>query len=158
MQDKKYHLPTESILIINKSVIQHFKNYVQEPKDKKRESGGQLFSHNPHKKNVVIDRITGPYISDKSSRYSWKPDVQKMSKDRENLFEEQYYIVGLWHTHPEGYPKSSNQDKKTCRKHLDLLEENYNGFLLCTMGYENLLVEYLDRSTMKWYKLIEVKG
>ena len=157
MNQQAYILPNGSKIEFSANVIQHFKENVQLPQNKKsREAGGQLFSPNPNEAYVYINTITGPNISDKRSKYSWKPDTNIMSSDRDNFFKDGMFVVGLWHTHPERYPQSSSQDKVTCLKHLNLLDQSYQGILLITVGYEDISVEYLEKITNQWHKLNEV--
>lgn len=158
MSDQKiFLLPNNVKVEFSANVILHFIRNAQLPKNKKNvEVGGQLFSLNPHESHIIIDTATGPYASDKSSKYFWKPDAKQMSSDRKNLFCKSLYVVGLWHTHPEAYPQSSAQDKITSLKHLNLLDKTYQGFLLITVGFKELSVEYLEKSTKKWYLLKEI--
>lgn len=156
MNQRIYILPNGSKIEFSTNVIQHFKENIQSPQNKKsREAGGQLFAQNPNEAYVYVNIITGPYASDKRSKYSWKPDTSIMSNDRDKLFKDGIFVIGLWHTHPEMYPQSSSQDKSTCLQHLNLLDSSYQGFLLITVGYEDILVEYLDKQTNQWYKLKE---
>lgn len=156
MNQRIYILPNGSQIEFTTNIIQHFQENKQFPQNKKsREAGGQLFSPNPNEAYVYVNIITGPYSSDKRSKYSWKPDTSIMSNDRDKLFKDDMFVVGLWHTHPEMYPKSSSQDKTTCLQHLNLLDRSYQGFLLITVGYEDILVEYLDKQTNQWHKLKE---
>lgn len=152
-----YILPDEKTKIVfSDEVLKHMLSFIQD-KGHLPEAGGQLFSKNPDNERIVIDKITGPYPTDRRSRYSWVPDTKKMSDDRERLFHNGWYIVGLWHTHPELKPKSSLKDKITCEKHLQLLDSAYKGFLLITIGNEcknlALATEYLERINHKWHKL-----
>ena len=148
-----YLLPDKKTKVIfSKNVLEHMFSFVQD-KYHLSEAGGQLFSRNPDDANIIIDEITGPYLSDKRSRYNWIPDVTKMSSDREQLFDKGSYIIGLWHTHQELTPHPSQKDKVTCEKHLQLLDSVYRGFLLITMGNGSpnpvLSIEYLERKDYK---------
>lgn len=152
-----YVLPdNKTKIIFSQNVLEHMFSFVQD-KVHLPEAGGQLFSKNPDDGNIIIDEITGPYPTDKRSRYNWIPDITKMSFDREQLFDKGLYIVGLWHTHPELTPHSSQKDKITCEKHLQLLDSVYRGFLLITIGNGSpnpvLSTEYLERKGYKWHKL-----
>lgn len=152
-----YELPNGSTKIFfSEAVINHMRNNIQNDSEQSYEVGGQLFAQNICEAPVCICKITGPYPTDQRSRYGWVPDTDLMSKDRITCFNSGLYVVGLWHTHPESVPTSSLQDRQTAEKHLDLLEDCYNGFLLITMGYDHVSVEYLTRKDKVWHQLEEV--
>lgn len=157
MTHYSYQLPNKKTTIVfSHNVLTHMFSFAQD-KPHLREAGGQLFSRNPDESTIIIDVITGPYFTDKQTRYNWIPDVTKMSFDRERLFVQETYVVGLWHTHPERIPCPSRKDKVTCEKHLRLLDPVYKGFLLITLGNGHpipaISVEYLERDNHKWHNL-----
>ncbi|MFD1261675.1 MPN domain-containing protein [Entomomonas asaccharolytica] len=158
INNHSYILPDKKTKIIFSEKILTYMFSLAQNKPYMTESGGQIFCKNPDDANIIIDEITGPYPTDKRSRYSWIPDVKQMSNDRELLFGKGFYIAGLWHTHPELKPKSSSKDRMTGQKHLQLLDPVYKGFLLITMGnggkFPILSVEYLERKNYQWHTLI----
>lgn len=152
-----YILPDEKTKIIfSQTVLKHIYSNIQN-KIYLPEAGGQIFSKNPDEANIIINGITGPYLTDRRSRYGWVPDIKQMSFDREYLFNKGLYIMGLWHTHPEPRPTPSRKDQITCEKHLQMLDPVYKGFFLITAGNTDqrfmLSVEYLERKSHSWYKL-----
>ena len=157
MMHYSYLLPNKKTTVVfSQNVLTHMFSFAQD-KSRLAEAGGQLFSRNPDETTIVIDEITGPYLTDKRTRYSWIPDATNMSFDREKLFSQEVYVVGLWHTHPERIPRPSRKDKVTCEKHLRLLDPAYKGFLLITLGNGRpipaISIEYLERVNYKWHSL-----
>ncbi|MBI6949358.1 Mov34/MPN/PAD-1 family protein [Pseudomonas koreensis] len=145
-------------MLIKSDVLGGFYSNIQN-KCFKKEAGGQLFSRNINANPIVIERSTGPYPSDQRGRHSWKPNKEQLIKDREALFKNGLYVVGLWHTHPQATPHPSTIDRSTCEAHASLLDSSYNGFLMITVGNSgsppNLSVYFSDRKTKNWYSLTE---
>ena len=99
-----------------------------------RETGGQLFSPNPHESSVVICVASGPHPQDIRSRHNFVPNLDSAIRDREEQFNFGNHAVGLWHTHPESNPSPSTQDYETTRKYLEAFDGTMDGFLLLILG------------------------
>lgn len=142
-----------SEIIFSENVVNWINSNIQSKDAQSFEAGGQLFADLSKSGDIDICEITGPYDSDKRSRYGWAPDTDIMSQDRVDYFKKGINVVGLWHTHPESIPSSSLEDRQTAEKHLNLLESAYTGFLLITMGYNAMSVELITRHDKQWHKL-----
>lgn len=58
----------------------------------------------------------------------------RANNDRHVQFKDGRYAVGLWHTHPEHWPRPSGQDEQTTRAYLESFQGDMTGFLLVILG------------------------
>lgn len=159
MIERRFVLPqNRGEILIESEVLKYLNSFLQTaffiP-----ESGGQIFSPNPDERLVRICKATGPYIFDKRTRNSFKPNIKKAMKDRQVLFGKGLYSVGLWHTHPESCPFPSDTDKKTTVEYLNAFNGDMDGFLQIILGNKGEPVNigiWIALNTGAWIKLKEV--
>lgn len=120
-------------VVFTDSTLRHMYEFAQR-RFYSKESGGQLFSPNPHHEFVEITHATGPYPEDKRSRSTFVMAEGRANNDRHVHFKDGRYAVGLWHTHPEHWPRPSSQDEQTTRAYLEGFQGDMTGFLLVILG------------------------
>lgn len=161
MTERSFRLPDDrGIIKFSAAVLTHMYCYAQN-NFWKTEAGGQLFSKTPECESVLIDLATGPYPSDRRSRYGFRPDLNAANRDREENFKLDYHAVGLWHTHPESIPSPSPTDRTTACEYLHAFNGEMDGFLLVILGNRgsplNICVWLASTAPGKpWLKLDEV--
>ncbi|MVF14468.1 hypothetical protein FT643_20225 [Ketobacter sp. MCCC 1A13808] len=161
MSERSFRLPGDrGIIQFSTEVLTHMYSHAQ-TNFWKTEAGGQLFSDTPESVTVYIDIATGPYPSDRRSRYGFHPDLNIANRDRKDNFLRGYHAVGLWHTHPESTPSPSGTDRQTACEYLRSFNGEMDGFLLVIIGNRgtplNLCVWLASIDSSKpWIKLDEI--
>lgn len=161
MKERKFLLPyNRGEIRLTKEVLEHIYSYSQN-KIVKTEAGGQLFSLNPEEHSVTINKATGPYLVDKRTRCSFKPNIKRANKDRERLLPKGLYAVGLWHTHPEAVPIVSSIDQETTIECLKGFNGEMEGFLQIIIGNKGTPLNMgvwvaLKDEKEKWLQLEEI--
>lgn len=79
------------------------------------EAGGGIFMAYAHDE-LVIASVTGPYPTDMRGRYHFKVDEAHLNADIHRLRRAEHFFVGMWHTHPEDYPRPSRRDLQAMRR------------------------------------------
>lgn len=134
MTERRFQLPdSRGTIEFSIDVLSHMYEHAQRSFFAK-EAGGQLFSPAPQSESVSVSRVTGPYSEDRRSRCSFHPNIQRVMQDRENFFRDQFYPIGIWHTHPEPTPHPSPRDKTTTLEYLAAFQGEMDGFLLVIIG------------------------
>lgn len=96
------------------AVLAHMYRYRQiQPTD--REAGGGIFMAHADQ-GLIIAAATGPYPSDTRGRYHYKVDETLLNRDIDRLRRAEQFFVGMWHTHPEEYPRPSRRDVEAMRR------------------------------------------
>lgn len=128
-----YQLPGAShTLVFTEEVSEHFRRHRQ------RwlwcsEAGGQLFARLSSSR-VEVCKATGPYLSDRRGRYSFRPDRGKEHFDIEQCFVQGLHYVGDWHTHPQKYPDPSAEDLASIADSFKKSKHELIGFVLVIVG------------------------
>ncbi len=123
----------EQKIILVDSVIETFREYKQDKRNKP-EAGGQLFAEINDNKDVIIRRATTPKRRDKQGRYSFIPDLKQQNLDIQELFSIGLHYVGDWHTHPEQAPTPSHLDIQTVHQTFRTSNHQLNYFILVIVG------------------------
>jgi integrative and conjugative element protein (TIGR02256 family) len=99
-----------------------------------KEAGGEIYTTDPDTHGLIITAATGPNSGDRRGRYSFNPDIEAATRDRERLFAQGLHAVGLWHTHPEARPVPSGLDHKTTDEYLEAFRGDRDFYLLVILG------------------------
>ncbi|WP_189475716.1 Mov34/MPN/PAD-1 family protein [Halioglobus pacificus] len=123
---------------LSKGVLDHLaKNRQLRVKDK--EAGGQLFARLfRSNKHWLVEMATGPHRRDLRTRFGFRPNRKKEQQDIDAAFNDGLHFVGDWHTHPEPFPRPSNQDKHTMSDIFDKSDHQLRGFLMIILGNGDL--------------------
>jgi integrative and conjugative element protein (TIGR02256 family) len=120
------------LLTFSASVLTRFEKYRQK-RCFSKEAGGQLFAQfGPERIRVQV--ATGPYASDKRSRYNFAPDRNREQRDIDHFFPEHLHFVGNWHTHPQHAPKPSETDILNTRERFNLSDHSLQAFVIVIVG------------------------
>lgn len=85
-------------------------------------------------KDIHVERITGPRLTDRRSRYGYTPD-SRADQDEINLaHRDGLHFIGDWHTHPEPLPTPSASDIRSIRSAVARSKHYLNGFVLLIAG------------------------
>ena len=100
---------------------------------KGRESVGQLYTGDLTAQTVLVGLATRlpPRVA-AWSRVQFDP--KKALKERQELFAQGFHCVGLWHTHPEPYPKPSGEDRQLARNYAKAASEQIQGIVFVIVG------------------------
>lgn len=129
----EYSLPNNfQKLILSKMVLSKFIQYQQTSKIRK-ECGGQLFAQ-ISSKVIEVKVATGPYKSDKSTKYSFIPDKKKQQYDIDKCFNNNLHYIGDWHTHPQAIPKPSQTDIDSMLDYFNKSKHQLNNLVLIIVG------------------------
>ena len=140
----------DPILTLSYGVLAHFRNHRQDAPSV-AESGGQLLAR-LGSGHIEIERATGPRRSDRSSRYSFRPNRRAERREIRYFFRRGFHYVGDWHTHPQAYPRPSGSDKDSIREEFELSRHELpyfvlvivgsaplpQGLFVCTVGHEGI--------------------
>jgi len=119
-------------LVFTAKVLSHFERNRQR-RLTGREAGGQLFARFTQDA-IVVEVATGPYRTDKRSRFFFTPDRRREQRDIDIHFKERLHFVGNWHTHPEKIPAPSGLDLKNTRQRYVESEHTLKAFLMVIVG------------------------
>lgn len=67
---------------------------------------------------VEINKVTGPYSTDRRRRTALRLDHTRCRADIAVHYEQGLHFVGYWHTHPEPDPKLSGIDERALTRNL----------------------------------------
>lgn len=127
---------TDQRVILRHAVVQHVRRHMQK-RVKDPEKGGQLFARiSPEE--ISIERATGPYKEDKSSRFLIVLDRQRQKADILSNFKSGLHYVGDWHTHPEPVPSPSSLDLEVVRDCFTKSRHELYSFLMLIVGSHRL--------------------
>lgn len=97
------------------------------------EAGGQLFgSLGKGEAHIVL--ATGPYLGDERSRYNYRSNPIAAQREIEKQAKSGLFYFGEWHTHPEDFPRASDQDIDAIRKLLQNSTLNLNMLFMLIIG------------------------
>jgi integrative and conjugative element protein (TIGR02256 family) len=101
----------------------------------RKEAGGQLFAR--YEEDAIIVKIaTGPYQSDRRSRYLFTPDPNLGQRDIDKYYEDRLHFIGNWHTHPQQIPVPSITDIKNTHKRFLASEHCLEAFVMVIVGLD----------------------
>ena len=141
-------------LTITDDVLNIFKSYIQDTKEKK-ESGGILLAQ-IKKNHVYLIRASVPNSFDKQTRCSFErnKDIAQIIVNYEFINSNDKTIyVGEWHTHPEDYPSPSGQDERMIEGQLKLNKDIEPYLFIIIQGIKGLYVGLYDGKELKQMKL-----
>jgi integrative and conjugative element protein (TIGR02256 family) len=119
-------------LVFTAEVLSHFDRNRQR-RSTVNEAGGQLFARFT-KDAIVVEIASGPYRTDKRSRYLFTPDRRREQQDIDRHFQQRLHFVGNWHTHPQTIPLPSGVDLKNTRQRFIESEHSLKAFLVVIVG------------------------
>lgn len=129
-----FSLPNNAgVIEFTARVLNHFSKYQQiKPKDK--EAGGQLFYEFSSKGHKRVVLATGPRLTDRRTRTSYKPSLWCEQREIDRLYKKKLYWLGDWHTHPEAKPKPSNTDVRSVKEIFKRTKNPGPGILMVVIG------------------------
>jgi proteasome lid subunit RPN8/RPN11 len=68
--------------------------------------------------HVEITTVSGPYRTDRATRYSLRLDHKRCLADVASYFGQGLHFVGYWHTHPDPSPTLSGIDRRALARNL----------------------------------------
>lgn len=114
------------------TVLEHITGHTQKSKVC-NESGGQLFGKEENG-IIYVFRATGPYKTDKRSRFSFRPNRTREQREINRFYSRGLHFLGDWHTHPEQNPTPSTIDLKNIQDCYSKSSHKHGGFLLLIIG------------------------
>ncbi len=122
-------------IIFTHDVIEHMRLHRQlQMRD--REAGGQLFA-TFEGGDVLIERATGPRLTDWRSRFSFRPNRFCERREIAMLHKSGLHYVGDWHTHPEPRPTPSETDRESIHETFHRSRHAYAGILMVIVGQDD---------------------
>jgi proteasome lid subunit RPN8/RPN11 len=98
-----------------------------------KESMGQLYCRDLTAGSLVIERATTLPRS-RASFASVHFNTEAAAAEREELFKDGLHCVGLWHSHPEQFPRPSSTDVLLAADHARAAATHLNGLLFAIIG------------------------
>lgn len=144
-------------LILSQSVIERFLRNRQKGRFS-REAGGQLFAAF-ESDMIYVQVATGPYGSDRRSRFLFDPDRKKEQKDIDYYWRKKLHFVGNWHTHPESCPVPSSTDIWNTQQRFRKSDHDLEAFVMIIVGTDvnpeaGLYVGLVDAARMRKLSII----
>lgn len=97
------------------------------------ESVGQLYCRDLTAGTIVIEHATVlPRSRAGYASVQLIPEVA--AKERVELFKDGLHCVGIWHSHPEAYPRPSQTDSILAADHAIAASTHLNGLLFAILG------------------------
>lgn len=127
----EFTLPNNDRLIVTEDVLAHFEHNRQH--FGQRERGGLLFARFESRKTIIC-QASGPSKSDWMRRFQFRANKNKAQQVINRNFELGLHYVGEWHTHPEGYPNPSGDDRKAIKACFTKSEHSLDYFILAIVG------------------------
>ena len=130
MSDLKFLKSDGGSLVLTERVIENMIHFRQH-RNRKPESGGLMLGrHILHSNHLVVDVVTVPQHSDRSTRYQFyrSADHQKIAYKHWLESKNTCTYLGNWHTHPESFPSPSFVDKINWKKAIK--KDKYEGSTL----------------------------
>lgn len=98
-----------------------------------KESVGQLYCRDLTAGTIIIELATVlPRARAGYASVQFNPKVAM--KERGKLFKEGLHCAGLWHTHPEAFPRPSHTDSILAADHARAASTHLNGLLFAILG------------------------
>ncbi len=98
-----------------------------------RESVGQLYCRDLTASNIVIERAT-TLPGSRASYASVQFNTKAAAAERADIFKEGWHFVGLWHSHPEPFPRPSATDVLLAADHARAAATHLNGLVFAIVG------------------------
>lgn len=115
-------------------VMAHFNKHAQRT-DGSPEAGGQLFANiTKDGCHWFVSSATGPRLSDKRSRFFFKPDRRLERREIREEFEQGKHYIGDWHTHPQQTPQPSASDTRSMGEIFEKSIHQLPGILMIIVG------------------------
>lgn len=125
---------TDITVEFSQSVLAHFSKNVQSTPNSP-EAGGQLFAQiTEDGSHWSVSYATGPRLTDKRSRFFFKPDRRSERLEIHTEFEKGNHYVGDWHTHPQKSPQPSARDIRSMAEMVQKSKHQLPGFLMVVVG------------------------
>ena len=143
-------------LAFTSKVLGHFERNRQQ-RATANEAGGQLFARFAEDA-IIVEVATGPYRTDKRSRFLFTPDRRREQRDIDEHFPKRLHFIGNWHTHPEAVPSPSGVDLKNTRQRFVESEHALKAFLVVIVGLapfpSGLYVALIDQTAANQLSLL----
>jgi len=94
---------------------------------------GQLYCRDLTAGSIVIERATTLPRS-RASYASVQFNPEAAAAERAELFKDGWHCVGLWHSHPEAFPRPSTTDALLAADHARAAATHLNGLLFAIIG------------------------
>lgn len=108
------------------------------------ETGGLLVGYWISKKKIVVTRAIGAGPRAKRGRTWFIPDTRYQRRELARIYEEsgrKETYLGDWHSHPNGPPKPSFQDKRTARQIANYVEARCPRPMMLIIGYDGNVLD-----------------
>jgi len=128
-----YRLPNASwSLLFSECALRTLRGRVQRWRWS-NESVGQLYTRDLTTDCVVVDRAT--VLTPTCAAWSRVEfDTERAMAERTTLFQEGFHCIGFWHTHPEGMPTPSTEDRELAREHARAAKPQLAGLVFVILG------------------------
>lgn len=114
----------------------------------KLETGGMLFTSSFDSNVVDVDLISSASNLDKRRRFGFIPNKRSAQTIIDKKFENGFYYIGDWHTHPTFCPSPSPQDIKTIKSLFRKSKHDLTFFVILILcqshRFENSYVAFAD--------------
>jgi integrative and conjugative element protein (TIGR02256 family) len=139
-------------LKIDASALNKMRAFIQQ-RNSDHEAGGVLLGRFiKNATDVVVDEITIPHSSDKSS-----PTRFYRHQEGHQVFVEKCWrksegtcnYLGEWHTHPEDVPHPSGMDLRNWRRLVRETEQEFDGLFFLIVGRKAINAFYVSRRSLK---------
>lgn len=109
-----YRVTPRQRLIIVDQALQQMQAFTQRHWWNSEAGGVLLGRHLLDSRDVVVDEVSTPQSSDRSSRFAFFRSSKHQQVARQRWLEQKRTsaYLGLWHTHPETDPTPSNVDRR----------------------------------------------
>lgn len=98
-----------------------------------RESVGQLYTRDFAPTCVKVELVT-KLVPKWSAFARVQFDVDDAMRERERLFDEGLFCIGLWHSHPQRRPVPSSEDLELAANHGKAARHQLNGLVFAIVG------------------------
>jgi integrative and conjugative element protein (TIGR02256 family) len=147
-------------LSFNKSAVETLLKYRQF-KFSDKEAGGMLLGRLINDcEDIIVDEVTTPFPSDKSSRFSFfrgKKEAQKLIEEKWYKSKSTQIYLGEWHTHPEDDPTPSESiDIKNWHKITDRAVFEQESLFFLIVGRKKTRIWELNKKTKKMAELLSI--
>jgi integrative and conjugative element protein (TIGR02256 family) len=122
-------------LVLTPAVLNHLAKHLQSD-ETSSEPGGQLFARFASEQ-ILVERATGPRVTDRRSRYEYIPDRRMEQEEIDAMHGQGLHFIGDWHTHPQGIPRASLSDVQSIREAFEQSKHHLNGFVMLIAGTES---------------------
>ncbi|MGZ8416477.1 MAG: Mov34/MPN/PAD-1 family protein [Methyloceanibacter sp.] len=83
-------------------------------------------------------RATGPRLTDRRTRCSFRPNRPSERREIECFFDKGLHYLGDWHTHPQARPRPSGTDIESMSEMVRQSRYELEGFLMVIVGTSEL--------------------